>query len=484
MPCEIRLTGESRPRIKVPILGLSGQVSFEEIALLDGFRFDEGKPPTGVNEYRVVVQEGADRRESSAWTEPPAIPLTDEEQAAWARADSAARNTPFIRKVGEGVGAAARLASDPGFFHYNRVDGFSIGAAHDWHASPDIAFTTKLGYALGSRDWQYRLGSRVCLSEPARLWVGAWYHDETVARPTLVSSHYDPTFRALFAHADPLDYYRERGLGLSLEMKVFDLTRLSLMYNDARQSSLETLTSYPFDWTRHPPSGNPPIRDGHLRSVSASLAYDSRQFLRTGGQDLRLSPPSWTAASIGLEIAAPSVIPNDFSYRRYTLALGRAQATPGLGTTTVSLAAGIATGAVPPQRFFTVDFGMEFLAIEGRGFTTLNRTNFYGNRALMLMVRHDFGRLLFARSGLPLVRNLPFNLSLNGGVFWTDFSKHALIPIGAPLASAPKPYAEAGFALGNLTPFLSPFNLSVHFAWQLSSYPTRRFRFGIGITGS
>jgi hypothetical protein len=31
--------------------------------------------------------------------------------------------------------------------------------------------------------------------------------------------------------------------------------------------------------------------------------------------------------------------------------------------------------------------------------------------------------------------------------------------------------------VGNLTPFLSPFNLAVHLTWQLSAYPTRRFRF-------
>jgi hypothetical protein len=51
------------------------------------------------------------------------------------------------------------------------------------------------------------------------------------------------------------------------------------------------------------------------------------------------------------------------------------------------------------------------------------------------------------------------------------------------LATAPSPYTEVGFSLGNLTPFLSPFNLSASFSWQLSSYATRRFRFGFGISG-
>jgi len=45
------------------------------------------------------------------------------------------------------------------------------------------------------------------------------------------------------------------------------------------------------------------------------------------------------------------------------------------------------------------------------------------------------------------------------------------------------PYAEWGFTLGNLTPFLSPVDLTASFTWQISSYPTHPFGLGVGITG-
>ena len=48
---------------------------------------------------------------------------------------------------------------------------------------------------------------------------------------------------------------------------------------------------------------------------------------------------------------------------------------------------------------------------------------------------------------------------------------------------AAKPYREVGFSLGNLTPFFSPFNFTAQFSWQLSAYPTNKFRFGLGLTG-
>ncbi len=283
-----------------------------------------------------MVRDGADRPDRAAWETPPAVPLTVAESTAWERADSIGRNPPFLVRVGESVGAVVGVVAAPGFFHYNRVDGYYLGAAHDWRAGPGAAFTTRAGYALGSEVWQYRVGGQVRLSEAQRLWVGAWYHDETVAHPTLISSEYNPTFRAVFARVDPLDYYRERGVSVSLGMKLLDLTRLDLGYDDARQTSLDTLPGYSFRSSRYPPRGNLPIADGHLRSVSAALSYDSREFLRNRGEDYRLSAPSWTRVSVGVEAAAPSVIADDFSYRRYTLQLERAQPLLGFGTTTVS----------------------------------------------------------------------------------------------------------------------------------------------------
>ena len=493
LPSQVSLTGEVRPRITaeglpreiagVPIPGLPEELAFEQVASLGSFRFDVGDRPPGIGEYRVIVRSDADHPDTATWDEPGAVPLTDAERAVWARSDSAERHPPVLIRIGQGLGAVGELASNPGYFHFNRVDGYYLGFAPTWRAAPGLILDTKLGYALGSRAWQYRFGGEVRLSQVRRMWLGGSYGDETVGHPTLISSRYNPTFRALFARVDPLDYYRERGLHLALRTKLLDLTQLELGYDDARQWSLDTLPGYSFRSTRYPPRGNPAIAPGHLRAVSATLSWDSRQLVRSGDADFRLNPTSWTRVTAGVEVAAPSVIADDFSYRRYQVRVERAQPLLGWGTTTISAVGGIATGWVPPQRYFTVDFGMDFLAVEGNAFSTVSRTNYYGNRAAVLTVRHDFDRILFARSGLPLIRTLPFTLSVQGGLFWADFVNHVPNPGDSMLATARTPYTEIGFSLGNLTPFLSPFNFSATFAWQLSSYATRRFRVGIGLSG-
>ena len=484
MPYEIRLRGEVH--LRTPLPGFPGDLAFEHVASLADFRFDEGDRPPDLREFRVVVSDAADRPDSSAWTGPGAMPLSPAESSAWARIDSLARQpASFGDRVRDGVGLAVFATGDPDFFHFNRVDGTYLGAGQTWREVPGLTLDTKLGYATGSERWQYRAGGRLHLSEPQRRWIGAWYHDETVTRPTFVSRAYNPTYRALLFRLDPRDYYRERGFTLAAGTKLLDFTRLELRYDDQRQTNLPVVTDYSVFTARRPQRPNPVILDGTLRAISGSLTYDSRSMLRRKDADVYLPSLAWTRVTLGAEIAAHDVLHGDFSYRRYSVLVERRQRTFNLGVTTLFAAGGLATGWVPPQRYFAVDFGMRALTFQAGGFNTTSRdTNYSGTRAAMITLRHDFDRLLFAKSGLPLIRRLPFTLSVHGGVFWTDFTGHPPNPGDSLLFTARRAYTEAGFGLGNLTPFLSPLNLAIHFTWQLSSYPTRKFQFGLGLTRS
>ena len=89
--------------------------------------------------------------------------------------------------------------------------------------------------------------------------------------------------------------------------------------------------------------------------------------------------------------------------------------------------------------------------------------------------------LVRGRSRLPGIRDLPFTLTTHGGIFWSNFVDHTPNPGDDELAVAPTAYAEIGFGVANLTPFIAPFNFGVYFSWQLSSYNTRGFQFRIGI---
>src|ERR1019366_3011783 len=295
----------------------------------------------------------------------------------------------------------------------------------------------------------------------------------TVTRPGLFGRSADRTIQALLYRFDPLDYYGERGLTLSFAIRPLDFTRLEIHNNDEQQTNLPVVADYSVLQPSRGPRLNGTIVAGRMRSISGSLIGDSRYLLRHNGHDSRLPSLTWTRIALNAEVAAPSLIPNDFNFGRYTLQIERHQRTLRMGITTINLLAGIGTGTVPPQRYFTIDAGARALGFEGSGFQTVGDTSFAGNRVAMLSVRHDFDRFLFAESGLPLLRHLPFTVSVYGSAFAINFANHTALPGDSTFRTTTTPYTEAGFALGNLMPFLAPLSLAAQFTWQLTSQDTR-----------
>jgi hypothetical protein len=475
MPYEVRLTGELRRAISAHWLPqtLAGfrlpefprHVSFEQMALFSAYNFDRGPRPSDLAEYRAVVRDQADAADSGTWSGPGAVPLTAAERKALYASDYTEHHPALLPRLAQEADAVQRTVLGPGSFHFNRVDGTYVGVAPTWPATRPLVVSTKVGYALGSEVWQYRVAGQVAVSAARRIWLGAAYHDETMAWPALATGGYDPTASALVGRGDPNNYYRERGGSVSFGTKLVDFTQLELRYDDMRQSSQDTVAGLGFH-SRQPPLPNPPITEGRLRSLSAMLTFDSRQLVRSRGADYRLGSAHWTRVSVRTEIAAP--------FRRYVFQLDQQEQTRALGTTTLTVAGGVNTHGAPPQRYFTIGLGRQLLAAEGVGFNTLARTQYAGSRALMVLVRQDFGRRL---------RSIPATLSLHAGVFWSTLVDYTPTPADTMLRTAPTPYEEAGLSLGHLTPFLSPFDLAVSFTWQLSSYPTDRFHFGVGFTG-
>ena len=108
-------------------------------------------------------------------------------------------------------------------------------------------------------------------------------------------------------------------------------------------------------------------------------------------------------------------------------------------------------------------------------FRTMGDNNFSGSRVLAIYGSHDFERILFKRSGIPLVKDIPLSLSIHGGMFWTDFDNIPVHPGDVYYREAKTPYSETGFGIGRLLPF----GLELDFTWQISAYNTNKFSFNI-----
>jgi hypothetical protein len=364
-------------------------------------------------------------------------------------------------------------------FHFNRVEGPYLGMAFTMDGLvPRTELTLKGGYGFCEKHGQFSVGAKYRLWQHQKLDIGAGFQQLIVNRPVQPDAWINPTFDVLTEKHDPFDYYYERGFNARISAKLLNYTNLTLTYSDLRQASVRKNTDFSIVSSSAEHRPNPRIDDGKLRSASAEFTFDSRKLTNLKGKDQTAAQLQYTIFKTGAEYSSTKRLRSDFDFQRYYLYLYRKQRMAGLGITSLTFYGGISRDRLPPQRFYQIISGAGTVSGRG-GFYTINEQGFVGDHAASVFLEHDFGHLLLRGSGLPLIKKIPFTLSIHGGACWTDFRSDA---DRENRDVAPTPYGEIGFGVGNLTPFLSVFNLQLRFSWQLSHYAGNRFSttWGIG----
>ncbi|MCM2271089.1 MAG: DUF5686 and carboxypeptidase regulatory-like domain-containing protein [candidate division Zixibacteria bacterium] len=480
MPVEIRFSGEFK--LPVPIPGIPSDLSFAHVASLYQFRIEEGIPGRTFGEVTLEVADEADSYDSATWASRQTIPLSENEIDGYQRVDSiAAAPKPIGKQIARALIAIPFIAATKDdLFHFNRAEGAYLGlGASTRSLIPLTTLSGRAGYAFDAEYWQYKVGAEI---EPLRHWplsISAEYHDQMQHRPTVFhGSESNMTLAALWSQSDPLDYYRERGFSAGVRTKLLDKTRLGIGVSSLKQES----TPLESDFSIFDPTDsiriNPAIDDGALRAIYAEFTYDSRSRYKRKGRVRIAGEPIYTQLTARVEHSSPDLFDSDADFTRYSISAYRRQRTLGLGVTSIFAYFGESNKPLPPQRYFTLEYS-PLDVYQGRGLQTLGLNNFAGDQVAAISLRHEFKRTLFARSGIPGIKRLPFHVSFHGGVFWTDF-KHQPAPDSVYGRIARRPYSELGFSIGNLTPFIAPFNLTLGFNWQLSAYDTHKFAMSWG----
>jgi len=477
MPVKIQFSGEFH--IDFPFPGVPSDLTFAHVASLYNYEFETGIDSI-FDEYELVVTEDADDYDSTAWDARQTIPLTEDEQYGYERIDSLENAPkPILKKMLQvGIGALAFMAfgGDYNLFHYNRVEGPYLGLGKNFTKNiPNTDIWLNSGYAFEPELWQHKYGFSYEFWKKQKTYFGLEYRDLIAMQPTEPTSiDYNPTFLALLGKYDQLDYYREKGWRFFTGIKPVNHTRLHIEYSDYNHYPIQTAAHYSVFRNDRDARPNPPAVQGKLRSVGASFTYDSRKRYKNKKQDNISFARQYTRIIARAEYADPDFIDNDFDFTRYSVSLFRSQRVFGMGFSSLYLFGGESEGDLPSQKYFTVDFGNEIF-IGNRGFYTLDETNFYGDRVFMVSLEHDFDRYLFRRSGLPLIKQIPFTLSVHSGAFWSELDEDKINADGYFYPTARTAYSEIGFGIGNITPFLNPFNFYLNFTWQLSDYDTSDF---------
>ena len=474
MPVEIRLNTD----IDLHLPGLP-LFHIDYLASCYNYAIDTALSPGLFDEFVLEVAPGADKVDSSAWAHMQTVPLTYEEEVGYEHIDSVEHAPkPILKQVVRiGVGAAFWTATHDEIFHFNRVEGAYLGwqqivRPHLFGPYAEL----QGGYAFSLDEWAYRARLGYALPGRARFQLWGQYRDQVVRRPTVISSTTSSTtLTALVNKTDQFDYFREKGFSSEVSMHPVSHLRLSLGLTIVEQTSADTNTEYSIARQSKSNRYNPQISDGDNRALRAELYYDSRKLIRNKNRVTPMWDLPTTLASISIKYSSPHFLQSDFDYRRYAAWLYHSRRLLGLGYSTWYVYVGSFDASLPPQEYFTVDFGSRMIT-SNISFMTLGETNFAGNRVAALYWDHQFGLRLLKKSHLPLLKDLPFGLSAHGGVFWTDLAGNPHQAGDDRIRQAHKPYAEVGFGVGRVLPL----GLELLFSWQLSHYNTNNFSFHIG----
>ncbi len=480
MPVETRLGME----LQLLFPGIPNDISFESVISLHDYSFARDTTGKVFDEYVMEVAPDADKFDSAKWAAQQGIPLSVSEERSYVRIDSVEKApTPLGKALAQGaVGAVLISQTNADFFHFNRAEGAYVGlGGRTRRLVPRASLRFKSGYAIDGHFWEHEYGLTHEFPGRPKLTASLFYRDQVATRPTIFSSpNTNMTFFALLFKYDFLDYFRERGVQARVSVRALPHITAGIGYRSYRQWSLPINSEYSVFRGDSVVRENPPIADGVLRALDYRLSYDSRPLGKNKGREFVAASDKYLITEVSMKHASQKFLASDFTFRKYQAKVQVQRQMFGLGSMSLLAFGGTSDGVLPPQEHFIVDVGYSLLG-RSLGFATLGKENFVGDRVLAIYVRHNFRTALFAKSGLPLIKKLPLFLSVFGGTFVSDFHTPDSRPGEGTFKVAQKAHREIGFGLGNLTPFLSPFNLELDFAWQLSHYGSDNFTVSINV---
>lgn len=384
--------------------------------------------------------------DSAVWNKQQILPLTGEEVKAYARLDSLVRSMPlylkavvFLTELPDRV-ATWPVTSLSDFYHYNRVEGSYLGVGLKSSTLLDRTTLTAIGgYGFSDRMWKYDFAATFRPAIADRMTIGASIFRRLTNRPEEnIYSRFEVTLGALLYRDDYRDYFLSKGWSGSLQWRFSSYLNTGVQYNDEEQTSVVRNTNYSLAPQDYSFEDNPPIDDGRMRSIDLSLNVDTRPY---SGVNMSMQSPEGTNYWVGnasVELSSPRYLNSSFSFERYHLSLLRHQMTFGSSFLKLWASAGMAGGRLPIQRMFEIQASYGGYA-QAQVLSTLATRRILSDRTLVAGIEHDFPSSLFRWTGIPVIRNIWFDL--------TVFAHEAT-------ASHYKPMGEAGFGLVNIIPFI------------------------------
>lgn len=433
MPTHVNVTGG----FTIDILGLRvPRVGLEITSAIFEYELNEAIPDSILALPKLSVDSSATPFDSLAWSEQEIVPLTAEENNAYAELDS----SESLEKQFQSEGILSGLDGDGLSWlryvdaRFTRVEGFFFGGKFAGPIGSKIKHRLSGGYGFSDERFSFDAGIewRAGKAYPLTLDVyrtmdhvpdGGYYGSSAISLMALIDKN------------DYRDYFLSSGgkIGVGFTAEQIDAR---VRFISEQHRSVQNATTYSLFGGGKSFRPNPDVKEGTTRSVEIKF--------RAGDEATILDFVTRDAVELSVERSSKQ-FGSDFGYWRY-----HAMATASLQTFAKSLLfspfvrvrveGGLVRGDVIPQRLFTLDSRASgyapFGVLKGSGVK-----EFVGDRYVMVQVEHNF-------------RSLPF-LIINAPYF---FRNHIELVVHAAVARAwhgevdltQGLYAEAGVGLSRI----------------------------------
>ena len=453
-------------------------IFIEQTSQIYDYSINTEFPEGTFDRFVLTTLPTADRHDSVFWTSVNRLPLTHEESAAYNRIDSlvshpniAARSIMFLAQLPIHW-SELPFTEGSDFYHFNRVEGSYVGVGV--HLPPVLTVypTVRAGYGLSDQRAKYDLSLEHRFSRDGTTSIGVGIHEKVQFREEYGYSTSSVTLLALFEKNDPVDYFRSNGWRAFGQTMIFPSVNCRITYLDERQWSVSQTSNFSILYEGLPFRPNPDILEGRLRSISANLSYDTRQWIDVGMFTLADNSRESSELSFAVEHSNPSLLTSDFRFTRLSFVGKQHQLVSRFMALDVYFRGGYAFGALPPQRLFDVISGSSGFNVDGI-LRTVEDKEFSGDRLAILQFDYNFGSLPFRILGIPYLNNT--DVLLYFGSMYTDISASSNAIQTRPIVRAAKLFHEAGFGIGRLLTFFR-----LDFTWRLTNRTRDNFQLTLG----
>ncbi len=421
----------------------------------------------------VKVMPDADKKDSTFWKSTQTIPNTLDEISAYKRIDSLEAIPRTFWDDFSFLSSSIKLndkysiTGPLGLYNFNRVEGHVLNLGVKVYEEFDDRLNSSLDFSYGFSDKKIKtdFSARYYLGEyrTASVYLNIYNKITDLFGESNYYNDLTSTLTNLLGKYDFRDYFYTNGWDLKISGWVFPVLNLGLGFSNRTDNSAMNNSDFSIFNRSKQYRQNPNIFDTKINSISASFLLDFRNYIEDGYRRLRITENKPYALLSGDAVFSnKSYLKSAMDFNSYKLQLFGRFSTFNSAAMYFSAAGIYSDGPIPYQMLYALPGNIQS-ASKTNSFRTLGLGEIFGDRGMILNLRHNFNDELFRLLNIPVIKDWQLILTgyFNAAVIEISPKSKTILPYS--YKEFKHPFYEIGFGIGQ-----TMLPLTLEFSWRLN----------------